>query len=157
MTSAILQRGGDEGIFSSWLLRVWLITFVPFAYDFLASTTSLSHSLELSYNRACLGIAMLPMLSVSARVFVRLGTRLERRLGSPTAGLLLAVVGIVISLGLIGVFLSKALEPGTIFHPERKCTVDDGLDDATRAIWKWKFVVAANAGSFLLALGGGKR
>ena len=118
---------------------------------------SLSHSLELTLNRACFGAAMLPLCCASASAAVRLGTRVERATRSRAAGLALSTMCIVLSLGVFGFLISKVLEPGPTFHPERKGVAVDGLDSATRAIWKWKVVLALNAAAFLVALsrGGG--
>ena len=95
---------------------------------------------------------MLPLGSIGAAASVRLGACVDRRLKLPVVGLLLSTLGIIMSIGFFGFLIVRLLEPGAIFHPERRAAADDMLDDATRAILKWKVVVAVTTATSLVAM-----
>ena len=149
----LLQRAGDGTNLLTWMLRCWLVTFVPFAYDFFATPAlPFAHSVELAQNRLCFGVVMLPLASIGSTLSVHLGTRAEQRFRSAAAGLVISTLGILFCIGFGGFLTARLVEPGAIFHPNRACATEDGLDDGTRAIWKWKVVVALNAAGGLVAL-----
>ena len=159
----MLQRHNGKGTVNNGkgmvrLLRPAMMAFVPFAYDMLSSPLPFGHSVELAINRIMFIPLVMPAMMEIQTLAVWISRVIQGKSASsksPTRAGIANLVGVfimLVSFTFTITIINYFIEAGRDHYPTRTCAANDGLDEATRAIYKWKALIFFNACWFLVVL-----